>query len=80
MARTKEKDVEVEEPIVVSTEEEPVEEAKVTKQEKMVKIHVYKSTDSIIGSNRYTFVEDSDQQVPADVAAILVNGEKAYRL
>ena len=80
MARTKEKDAEVEKPIVVSTDEGPVEEAEVTNAVKMVKIHVYKSTDAIIGGDRYTFTEDSDHQVPADVAAILVNGEKAYRL
>lgn len=47
---------------------------------KKVKIHTTESVDAIIAGTSYVLAENKDAQVPADVAAILVNAHKAYRV
>lgn len=47
---------------------------------KLVKIHAMESIDSIIAGKPYFLAKDRDHSVPSDVAAILVNGKKAYRI
>lgn len=47
---------------------------------KKVKIHTTESVDAIIAGIPYVIAEHKDAQVPADVAAILVNAHKAYRM
>lgn len=47
---------------------------------KKVKIHTTADVDAIIAGIPYVIAENKDAQVPADVAAILVNARKAYRI
>lgn len=47
---------------------------------KLVKIHAMEAIDSIIAGKPYFLAKDRDHSVPSDVAAILVNGKKAYRI
>ena len=67
-----------------STEKEPV--SKVTKEVineapkvKLVKIHTTEEVDCYISNIPYKFKKDKNVEVPSDVAAILVNAQKAYR-
>ena len=53
--------------------------AEVAKGEKKVKIHTTEEVDCIIAGIPYVIAKNKDAQVPADVAAILVNAQKAYR-
>lgn len=53
--------------------------AEVAKGEKKVKIHTTEEVDCIIAGIPYVIAKGKDAQVPADVAAILVNAQKAYR-
>lgn len=53
--------------------------AEVAKGTKMVKIHTTEEVDCIIAGIPYVIAKNKDAQVPADVAAILVNAQKAYR-
>jgi hypothetical protein len=48
-------------------------------EQKKVKIHTTEDIDSIVSGIPYKFAKGKDVQVPADVAAILVNAQKAYR-
>ena len=67
-----------ENPVVV---EKPAKEASVqAAAPKLVKIHAMESIDSIIAGKPYFLAKDRDHSVPSDVAAILVNGKKAYRI
>jgi hypothetical protein len=47
---------------------------------KKVKIHTTDPIDCLIANVHYTFPANRDAQVPADVAAILVNAKKAFRM
>ena len=53
--------------------------AEVSSAVRKVKIHTTVSVDALIAGVRYVFAENKDAQVPVDVAAILVNAQKAYR-
>lgn len=53
--------------------------AEVAKGERKVKIHTTEEVDCIIAGIPYVIAKNKDAQVPADVAAILVNAQKAYR-
>lgn len=55
-------------------------QAEVAEGVKKVKIHTTESVDAIIAGIPYVIAENKDAQVPADVAAILVNARKAYRI
>lgn len=67
-----------ENPVVV---EKPAKEASTQDATpKLVKIHAMESIDSIIAGKPYFLAKDRDHSVPSDVAAILVNGKKAYRI
>ena len=55
-------------------------EAEVAEGVKKVKIHTTSDVDAIIAGIPYVIAENKDAQVPADVAAILVNARKAYRI
>lgn len=67
-----------ENPVVV---EKPAKEASVQDSTpKLVKIHAMEAIDSIIAGKPYFLAKDRDHSVPSDVAAILVNGKKAYRI
>lgn len=54
--------------------------AEVAEGVKKVKIHTTADVDAIIAGIPYVIAENKDVQVPADVAAILVNARKAYRI
>lgn len=61
--------------------EKPVKDAKPNDNTpKLVKIHTTEVVDAIVAGNLYRFPKDRDASVPTDVAAILVNGKKAYRI
>jgi hypothetical protein len=47
---------------------------------KKVKVHLTEELDCFVGQVHYTGRKDRDLEVPSDVAAILVNGKKAYRI
>jgi len=59
----------------------PVVKEAVAKQAvtKKVNIHTTDEVDCYIGGINYKFAKNKDLEVPGDVAAILVNGKKAYR-
>lgn len=47
---------------------------------KNVRIRVVEDVDCIVAQKRYTYKKGVDAAVPTDVAAILSNSKKAYRL
>ena len=70
-----------EKPVVVEKPAKPTKEAVAqAATPKLVKIHAMESIDSIIAGKPYFLAKDRDHSVPSDVAAILVNGKKAYRI
>ena len=70
-----------ENPVVVEKPAKPAKEASVQDAApKLVKIHAMEAIDSIIAGKPYFLAKDRDHSVPSDVAAILVNGKKAYRI
>ena len=70
-----------ENPVVVEKPAKPAKEAYTQDATpKLVKIHAMESIDSIIAGKPYFLAKDRDHSVPSDVAAILVNGKKAYRI
>ena len=70
-----------ENPVVVEKLAKPAKEAFTQDATpKLVKIHAMESIDSIIAGKPYFLAKDRDHSVPSDVAAILVNGKKAYRI
>ena len=91
MARTSKKEV-VEAEVQVAAQEGQIEATQETQEDeeqeastqdvtpKLVKIHAMESIDSIIAGKPYFLAKDRDHSVPSDVAAILVNGKKAYRI
>lgn len=56
------------------------EEVKVNTAEKRVKIHIVEAVDCMIACVPYNLTKDKAYSVPSDVAAILVNSKKAYRI
>lgn len=58
----------------------PNKEATISNGVKKVKIRTTEPIDAIIAGVPYVFQENKEVQVPTDVAAILVNGRKAYRI
>ena len=67
--------------VEVAKPAKPVREATAqSAHPKLVKIHAMESIDSIIAGKPYFLAKDRDHSVPSDVAAILVNGKKAYRI
>ena len=70
-----------ENPVVVEKPAKPAKEAFTqAATPKLVKIHAMESINSIIAGKPYFLAKDRDHSVPSDVAAILVNGKKAYRI
>ena len=47
---------------------------------KPVKVHTLEEVDCWIGGNHYQLRKDHDHSVPSDVAAVLVNARKVYRI
>lgn len=67
--------------------ENPVEEkdagtsgVTISKGSKSVKIRMLEGVDSIISGEAYCFSKGKEASVPSDVAAILCNSKKAFRL
>ena len=68
--------------------ENPLEEEKdagtsgvtISKGSKSVKIRMLEGVDSIIAGEAYCFSKGKEASVPSDVAAILCNSKKAFRL
>lgn len=56
------------------------QEVKVTAGTKNVRIQIADEVDCIIAGIPYQLKKDKAYQVPSDVAAILCNAKKAYRL
>lgn len=47
---------------------------------KNVKIHTLEEVNCYVGGTHYSFAKGKDASVPSDVAAILTNSQKAYRI
>lgn len=62
-----------------AAKERAAEEVKVTEGKK-VSIQVVEPVDCIIAGIPYVLQKDKGYKVPTDVAAILVNSKKAYRV
>ena len=45
-----------------------------------VKVHIMEEVDSLVAGTRYSYAKGKEVAVPSDVAAILVNARKAYRI
>lgn len=69
-------EVEVENPIPAARQAEEVQETPTKK----VKIRVSETVNCYIANVPYYMEKDKNYQVPSDVAAILVNSGKAYRI
>lgn len=54
--------------------------AQVSGKVRMVKIHTTEAIETFIGGTRYDFKSDREVAVPSDVAAILCNSRKAFRV
>lgn len=87
MAKTKVKQGEDEQPIVMGGEtpevvetNERVEVAEVSEEVKKVKIHTLEDIDCLIAGNTVSIRKDKDVEVSSDVAAILCYSKKAYRI
>lgn len=59
--------------------ESPMKEAKATTIKK-VRIRAFEPINCIIAGTPYRINKDTESAVPTDVAAILVNSGKAYRI
>lgn len=60
-----------------SPKETPIEQQVTTKD---VKIHTLEEVDCWVGGNHYQLRKDRDFSVPSDVASVLTNARKAYRI
>ena len=61
--------------------QEETQEAQVVETPiKNVKIHTLEEVNCYIGGAHYSFAKGKDASVPSDVAAILTNSQKAYRV
>ena len=47
---------------------------------KNVKIHTLDEVNCYVGGTHYSFAKGKEASVPSDVAAILTNSQKAYRI
>ena len=63
-----------------STQEETQEAQVVETPIKNVKIHTLEEVNCYIGGIHYLFAKGKEVSVPSDVAAILTDPEKAYRI
>ena len=88
MAKTKAnaEEAEVMQPTGTSTEaaevskERTAEEVTISAGAKKVKIQVVQDVDCIVACIPYKLSKDKAYSVPSDVAAILCNAKKAYRI
>lgn len=64
----------------VSETSRAAEEVKITTGSKKVKIHVTENAKFLVACVPYDLKKDKDYLVPSDVAAILCNAKKAYRI
>lgn len=62
------------------TQEENQEAKVVEAPTKNVKIHTLEEVNCYVGGKHYSFAKGKDASVPSDVAAILTNSQKAYRI
>ena len=62
------------------TQEETQEAQVVETPIKNVKIHTLEEVNCYIGGTHYSFAKGKEANVPSDVAAILTNSQKAYRI
>ena len=62
------------------TQEETQEAQVVETPIKNVKIHTLEEVNCYIGGTHYSFAKGKEASVPSDVAAILTNSQKAYRI
>ena len=61
--------------------QEETQEAQIVKTPiKNVKIHTLEEVNCYIGGTHYSFAKSKEASVPSDVAAILTNSQKAYRI
>lgn len=61
--------------------QEEIQEAQVIEAPiKNVKIHTLDEVNCYVGGVHYSFAKGKEASVPSDVAAILTNSQKAYRL
>ena len=61
--------------------QEETQEAQIVKTPiKNVKIHTLEEVNCYIGGTHYSFAKGKEASVPSDVAAILTNSQKAYRI
>lgn len=58
----------------------PATTARVSTSPKMVKVHAIEDINCMVGGNRYTAQKGKEFQVPMDVAFILANSQKVYRV
>ena len=94
-AREKQEEVEVQvvettEAPEVSTDAQPAPEAaapaqpaaaaRVSTSVKMIKVHALEEVNCIVSGKRYTIAKGKEVQVPMDVAFILCNAQKVYRV
>lgn len=47
---------------------------------KSVNLHTLEEVNCYVGGTHYSFAKGKDASVPSDVAAILTNSQKAYRI
>lgn len=81
MARIKENELEeLKSSEEVTKEVDGDNEAVVNVGVKKVKIHTLEDIDSMIACQPIRIAKDKDCSVPSDVAAILCNSKKAYRV
>ena len=62
------------------TQEENQEAKVVEAPIKNVKIHTLEEVNCYVGGAHYSFAKGKEESVPSDVAAILTNSQKAYRI
>lgn len=58
----------------------PAAQAKVSTGNKMVKVHSLEDIDCIVAGQPYKYPKGREFQVPMDVAFILANAKKVYRV
>lgn len=64
----------------VTDKERTAEEVTVTTGAKKVKVQVVEDVDCLVACTPYKLKKDKAYLVPSDVAAILCNAKKAYRI
>lgn len=74
------KDSEISNEERIGEQNEVVPEATITKGKKNVRVRVVEDVDCFIACIQYKIEKDKEANVPIDVAAILCNAKKAYRI